>query len=233
VSDPKVTILICTFNGASTIAAAIESALAQKTKMPFEVFVVDDGSTDETAGIVRHMSEHDQRIWMKYSPRNSGLAFACNDGVKFADGDYFIRLDDDDLLHPDALESLCPMLNAGLADCSYCDRLSIDTETGVRRHIAVGPAIGPGWLSRLSDCGVMMRRDLFMELGGYRDIFWSEYDLYLRYLAKSHNPIRYVARPLYICAARPYGDNAKMREGWKELAGLWGEEKLREHGLGV
>src|SRR3990167_3662062 len=127
-NDPKITILICTFNGARTIAAAIESALAQKTQIPFEVFVVDDGSTDETAGIVRHMSEHDQRIWMKHLPRNSGLPLACNDGVKFSDGDYFIRLDDDDLIHPDALESLCPMLNAGLADWSYCDRLARSEE---------------------------------------------------------------------------------------------------------
>src|SRR3990167_5434167 len=76
-NDPKVTILICTFNGARTIAAAIESALAQETGIPFEVVVVDDGSSDGTSEVVIGIIRKDGRLKLDRIDKNVGLPAAC------------------------------------------------------------------------------------------------------------------------------------------------------------
>lgn len=235
-TKPKATILIATHNGAATIEAAVESALAQETIFPFDVLVVDDGSADstlDTVDSVRPSGKYARSIALS---RHAGLYAAANKGIEFSQADFITRLDDDDILPPDALERLLPMLEKGLADWSYGDRLTVDPETGRASRVCVGYPMAKDWIPRLSACGVMMRRDILLHLGGYRDMFWHEYDLYLRYMAAARRPVHYVPRPVYIHAARPRGASgadAKMRDGWRELAAEWGEAKLLDMGFPV
>lgn len=234
ITGPEATILICTHNGERTIRASVESVLSQKTKIPFEVVVVDDGSEDGTNEIAREMGETDNRVKFGRLSENSGLWFACNMGIKQSRGEYLMRLDDDDHLHPDALESLCRPLRDGHADWAYSDRGEMDVRTGTIRHVCTGPPGNPLNFSRLAACGVMMRRDLVRKAGGYRDIFWEEYDLLLRYETKAMLPIHYVPRPLYITTGRTHGSrqSPEMKKGWRQMVEAWGEDKLRAHGFG-
>lgn len=238
----KATILICSHNGARTIGAAIESSLRQKTDIPFELLVVSDGSTDNTDDIVRELGEVEARkqsgrVDFSFLPlrTNIGLPAACNAGLQLSRGQYFTRLDDDDIFFADAISSMCAPLNSGESDWSYCDRWVVDTETGLAKRFNVGPPDEGHWLSRLSACGVMMRRDLVMSLGGYKPIFWHEYDLYMRYLELVNKPPHYVRNAVYVCGGHTRGPtlaDAKMMDGWNELANIWGEDKLRSHGFG-
>lgn len=239
---PRVSILICSHNGARTIGAAIESALNQKTDIPFELIVVDDGSTDNTSEIVRKFGRAEAnklsgRIDFAFMPLrvNVGLSLACNTGLQLARGKYFTRLDDDDIFFADAISSMCPPLVSGESDWSYCDRLIVDAKTGLAKRFNVGPPSVDSWLSRLSACGVMMRRDLVMSLGGYRPVFWHEYDLYMRFLELTGKMPSYAQKAVYVCGGHTRcrtSADAKMMDGWKELAGIWGEDKLRSHGFG-
>jgi glycosyltransferase involved in cell wall biosynthesis len=98
VTAPNFSVIIAVWNGAATIARAIESVLGQ-SRPPHELIVVDDGSTDETAATVaRYGSE------VSYAfQANAGVAAARNRGAAMASGEWLAFLDADDWYYPDRL----------------------------------------------------------------------------------------------------------------------------------
>ena len=97
-SDPLVSVVITTFNTGRYLPETLESALAQ-TYPRFEIIVVDDGSTDDTAARV---APYLGRIRFLQRP-HGGLAAARNAGLAIANGDYIALLDADDLWLPEKL----------------------------------------------------------------------------------------------------------------------------------
>lgn len=95
---PLVSILITAYNAADTIAYTLESAIAQ-TWQRKEIIVVDDGSTDRTAEVVRQFK--DVKL---ICTENQGLSGAQNNAFPPSQGDYIQYLDADDLLAPDKIE---------------------------------------------------------------------------------------------------------------------------------
>ena len=99
---PLVTVIIPAYNYARFIADALKSVQSQSYQH-WECIVVDDGSTDDTSGVVRSFSEADRRI--KYVRQdNRGLAAARNSGIASSAGEYLQFLDADDLLEQRKLE---------------------------------------------------------------------------------------------------------------------------------
>lgn len=96
---PTVSVVIPTYNRAAFLAQAIRSVLAQ-TYTDFEVIVVDDGSADDTAAVVR--SFDDARVRYLYQT-NSERSVARNRGLEAAKGIYLAFLDDDDRYLPHKL----------------------------------------------------------------------------------------------------------------------------------
>lgn len=96
------------WNAERNIAAAIESVLAQSFR-DFELLVIDDGSEDETAGIVT--SYGDSRIRLLVNEKNLGLPETRNLGVLEACGDYVALCDSDDVAHPRRLEKQVAFLD--------------------------------------------------------------------------------------------------------------------------
>ena len=87
----KVSVVVPVYNGEKYLREALDSVLNQSAK-PFEVLVIDDGSTDTTVEIARQYGER-----IRYIRRsNGGAAAARNDGVKNATGNYIAFLDADD-----------------------------------------------------------------------------------------------------------------------------------------
>jgi len=102
------TIVIPVYNGEETLKAAIDSALAQ-TYDAFEVLVVDDGSTDRSAEIVRGYT--DPRLHLYQQP-NGGLNAARNTGIREGMGAYIGLLDADDIWEPTKLAKHAAHLDA-------------------------------------------------------------------------------------------------------------------------
>jgi tetratricopeptide (TPR) repeat protein len=96
---PTVSIVIPAYNHAPYLAQTISSALAQ-TWRDFEVIVVDDGSTDETAKVAAQFGDAIRYIRQD----NRGIAGARNTGIRHAYGEFVSLLDDDDLWERDYLE---------------------------------------------------------------------------------------------------------------------------------
>jgi glycosyltransferase involved in cell wall biosynthesis len=99
---PVVSVVIPAYNAERFIGTAIDSAAAQ-THTRTEILVVDDGSTDGTAAVVRSKAARDERIRLISQP-NLGVAAARNRGLAEARGAFFAPLDADDLWHPQKLE---------------------------------------------------------------------------------------------------------------------------------
>lgn len=95
----NISVVIPAYNAADTVGAAIESCL-QQTAPPFEIIVVDDGSSDETAKIA---TQYQQIRFISLS-ENAGPSAARNKGWNLATGDIIAFLDSDDTWHPKKLE---------------------------------------------------------------------------------------------------------------------------------
>jgi glycosyltransferase involved in cell wall biosynthesis len=91
-NKPLISVIIPVFNGERFIAEAIQSVLNQNYE-PLEMIVVDDGSTDATADVVKTFGEKIRYIYQE----NGGVAKARNTGLNAASGDYIAFLDADDL----------------------------------------------------------------------------------------------------------------------------------------
>jgi glycosyltransferase involved in cell wall biosynthesis len=96
---PLVSILIPAYNAEGSIADTLRSAIDQ-TWQPKEIIVVDDGSTDGTADVVRLVATKQVTL---VSTANQGLSAAVNHAYKLCQGDYIQELDADDLIAPDKI----------------------------------------------------------------------------------------------------------------------------------
>lgn len=93
----KIGVLIPVYNAAETIAATLDSVLAQ-TVLPYEICLVDDGSTDNSDSIIRQYAHGDNSIlWKIISQENAGLGAARNAGMQVMTADYIAFLDADDV----------------------------------------------------------------------------------------------------------------------------------------
>ncbi|HBB33982.1 MAG TPA: hypothetical protein DDZ80_13455 [Cyanobacteria bacterium UBA8803] len=122
---PKFSIVIPAYNASAYIADCLDSVLAQ-TEPDFEVIVVDDGSTDDTAEIVSRFS--DRRVHLVQRV-NGGLAAARNTGIAAAQGELVAFLDADDRWCPDKLATHRQALDENpQASVSYDWAAFIDTQ---------------------------------------------------------------------------------------------------------
>ena len=106
---PHVTIILPVYNGERYLCEAIDSVLAQ-TYCDFELWVVNDGSTDGTVTIVD--SYIDPRVRRIDNPHNMGLVDTLNRAFAMVETPYIARMDDDDIWHKKKLEFQMALLES-------------------------------------------------------------------------------------------------------------------------
>ena len=99
--SPLISVVLCSYNAQSTIAASIESVLNQ-TFTDYEFIIWDDSSTDNTPDVIKTFT--DKRIRMFFSETNRGLGKSLQLACKEARGKYIARMDNDDLCMPERLQ---------------------------------------------------------------------------------------------------------------------------------
>lgn len=113
-SSPRVSVIVPVYNVELYLEQCIESVLHQSFA-DFELFLVDDGSTDASAEICVKYAAQDTRVVL-ISQRNSGLAAARNAALRYARGDYVLFLDSDDWLDLDTLDEVVRAADRAGAD---------------------------------------------------------------------------------------------------------------------
>lgn len=175
---PVVTAVVRTYNRAALVGQAIESVLGQ-TFQDFELVVLDDCSSDNTAEVVRTYVERDARVRYIRQERNMGTGKGFNTANGAARGKYVAYLDDDDLWRPeklqqqvDAFES-CPervgLLTGGV---QYWN-----SDTGRRLKTWIPSKRGNIYWESLGQSGgifgppsvVMIRRRVLEDIGPFRE----------------------------------------------------------------
>ncbi|MBD2358952.1 glycosyltransferase [Tolypothrix sp. FACHB-123] len=101
VSTPKVSVVVPAYNVSAYLEAALSSVECQSFG-EYEVLIVDDGSTDQTAAVALTFCRRDPRFQL-LQKANGGLSSARNHGIRHARGKYIALLDGDDTYHPDKL----------------------------------------------------------------------------------------------------------------------------------
>lgn len=112
-----VSIIIPVYNCEKYIEKTIDSVLKQTYKN-FEILVINDGSTDNTLGILKKIQTNESRLII-INQSNRGVSTARNTGISYSSGDYIAFLDGDDIWHPTKLEEQLKALDEGFGAC-YC-----------------------------------------------------------------------------------------------------------------
>jgi len=162
-----VSVVIPCFNSAAFVREAAESVLAQ-TRPATEIIFVDDGSTDDTAAVLRALvAENPGRPLRMLAQANAGVAAARNSGIAVAQGRYILPLDADDRIAPAMLATCAAVLDAD-PDVAvvFTDRRDFGASSGVF------PA-GVFDLARLKyfnqiPYAALYRRQAWSAVGGYQ-----------------------------------------------------------------
>jgi glycosyltransferase involved in cell wall biosynthesis len=195
-----VSVIIPAFNQGQFIAQTIRSVLNQNLA-DFELIVVDDGSTDNTAQVVNGFN--DPRVGYVYQ-KNRGLAGARNTGIRSTQAPFLSFLDSDDLFLPQNLELLVSALqekpDAGLA---AGQAIPIDENGNRVGRLFDNPISKDSSMFLLGNpiqVGSMMIRRSWQETAGYFDESlrsYEDWDLWLR-MAKLGCPMTWVPRPVFL-----------------------------------
>jgi glycosyltransferase involved in cell wall biosynthesis len=182
---PDVSTVIPTRDRAGLLARTLRSALSQRG-VDLEVIVVDDGSTDDTANVVR--SADDPRVRLIDHDRAAGVSTARNSGIEAARGTWIAFLDDDDLWAPtklarqlrSATDARAIWVYTGAVKIDLADRVVGGTPPPSPREVM---ARLPRWSLVPGGCsGVIVSRETLARTGDFdpRLTNLADWDLWIR-----------------------------------------------------
>lgn len=217
--SPKITVLMSVYNGEKYIKEAIDSILFQTFK-DFEFLIINDGSTDRTAEIIRSYS--DQRIKIHKNKENFGLTKSLNIGLKLARGEYIIRQDADDISMSERLEKELDFLETHKDYAVVGTFVKIMNENSKIIRLLKRP-VNDGQIREFlkkDNCithgSSMIRMESFYDVGFYDESMErsQDYELWLR-ISKKY---RMANIPEYLYIWRNHKDNIEAKyKGEQEI----------------
>ena len=234
---PLVSVVMPVYNSEKFLAEAIESILTQ-TFTNFELIIVDDGSTDGSAKIIRAYERRDERIRFVQLGENMGDAGARNAGIALASGKYIAGMDSDDISLPERLQQQVAFLESHLAiggvgthaNFVYEDLQYKSARKPPEHHalILLEHFLGDPFVH----ASLMLRRDLFLEFGGYDHTmrYCSDCDFMTRLMGR--HDIANIPERLYLYRRHlgqltshrnPKRDQDLLLMRTRRLERIWGE----------
>ena len=224
-----ISVIVCCYNDGRFLRWALESLVQQTVPHDqFELVLVNDGSSDDTENVALSFQETLNLRYLR-NDFNQGLPASCNLALRQASGKYTIRLDADDFFEPTILEKMRAVLGSNETDLVYSDRWEFIEASGETRYVSLEPFS----IFRLIACGTIFLTERLLEIGGYRRLFWEEYDLYMRYLTNTKTEPVYIPEALYTYRIRTgsmTADDERKKQGWKQLKELWPAAALAKFG---
>lgn len=168
---PKVSVVVCSYNGGSTLRACLES-MRKLNYSDYEVILIDDGSTDNTQAIARDFPEIHN-----FKQENKGLSVARNKGIELSTGEIIAYTDSDCMVDPDWLYYLVQELLEG----KYVAVGGPNISPPAAHHIQAAVIAAPGGPSHvlindtdaehIPGCNMAFWKSGLVEIGGFDKAF--------------------------------------------------------------
>lgn len=201
---PKFSIIMCNFNQEKFIEQTIASVLNQ-TFQDWELVIVDDCSTDNSLSVIEKYKV-DKRIRLLRHKKNLGYTAALKTGISNISSDLFGILDSDDVLTPDALESMysahIEYPDAGLiySQFMYCDENLRPTQTGYCKQI-------PSNKTTLDSDAVShfktFKVKFYNQTEGYKEEILHAQDKDISYKMEEVSQLKFIDKVLYHYRVQP------------------------------
>jgi glycosyltransferase involved in cell wall biosynthesis len=225
--QPIVSILMTAYNREPYIAEAIDSVL-RSTYTNFELIIVDDRSTDNTAAIASQYAQKDNRIRVYVNETNVGQFDNRNKAASYARGKYLKYLDSDDKIYDFGLQYCveqmekwpeCGIGMVLLYDMGVEDSVCMSSEKIVhdhffdRQYLTIGPS------------GTIIRRDKFEEIGGFDTRFGVVSDVYFNISMASASPVLLLQKAFFYYREHE-GQERNNEEGYLKFGYLYFKELI-------
>ena len=199
----KLSIIIPVYNVESYLRQCFDSAIYPELE-GYEIIAVNDGSTDASPAICREYAERYPHLVRTVTTPNGGLSHARKTGMELAQGEYWLFLDSDDYLSPQAVPEMLETIEQGFDICFF-DYVNV-TETGkVLKYVRSCPREGTFTLESYPEllfempnaCCKLWRRSLFTDNNIlFPDKLWYE-DL-------ATSPRLYIHAKKIVSASKPW-----------------------------
>lgn len=187
--NTKISVLMSIYNETeSQIKESVSSILSQSF-VNYELIVVCDNPDRDDIDAIMSLYQ-DERIRLAYNEKNIGLALSMNKAAKMAKATIFARMDADDIALPTRLEEEYNILQEGNVDVVFSDFSYIDDASNDIKQLHSYPEIVDGIVpskiiattpTLIHHPTVMMRREMYERVGGYRDFPCAQdSDLWMR-----------------------------------------------------
>jgi glycosyltransferase involved in cell wall biosynthesis len=222
-----ISFIIPAYNEETLLTATLQAVRGAATAVgaPYEIIVVDDGSTDRTSEIAKTQGARVVAVNLRQ------IGAARNAGAKVAIGDLFVFVDADTLVPPEVLRSALAALRAG----------AVGGGSGVRQDSGE-PAWGPplmavatrlmrtaGWAA---GCFIFVRADVFRRVGGFDERYFASEEIHLSRAVKKHG--RFVIVPDAVITSGRKGRLFTTRQFlWQFVQALWPPTLRRRDRLGM
>lgn len=224
---PTVSVIIPVLNRAKLIGRAMQSVLNQ-TELPLELIVVDNGSTDETVGVVKNFFLHNRESdcdFILAKEEKRGAWAARQKGLELAKGEYVYFLDSDDAMKPELIERATEVLKKDSEIDIVCWKSRINLLSGKKRVTRLSGSYPLEYHlihGMLNTVGYMVRKSYLEKTGGWQKPLevWDDYELGLRLLLKKPRIklINKVLVEIHIQERSITGVNFKSKSGLWEKA---------------
>jgi len=181
-SAPRVAAAVTHFNHARYLPAALAS-LHRQTRPPDEVFVIDDGSTDDNARRVFDEQEALYPAWTFLRQENAGPGVARNRCLQESTSDFFLPFDSDNIAAPELVQTLLGAVLRDGRDAATCHMLAFtDSEDLEEERYAFryAPTGGPRILTALEnvfgDTCALFRAKALSAVNGFETVRWSPHE---------------------------------------------------------
>ena len=225
-------------NGGSELPGTLDSVLAQR-EVDLEFVVVDDGSSDETAGVLARYAREDQRLRV-LTQANAGLSKALIAGCAVARAEFIARQDGGDVSLPGRFARQLALIRGnpdiGFVSCWTCfegpnqEPLTIE-KGGMETADAIDPlrTFGPHGVTIGPSChpSVLFRRSCYERAGGYRSAFRYGQDWDLWYRMSEHGLFALVPQILYLARMTLNGISLTRKRDQAALSALSREAAAR------
>lgn len=229
-TEPCVSVVITLFNYSEYIYECLDSVCASNTSGltgGFEVLVIDDGSTDDSANMVEEYIEKSKTpICLVRKLFNTGIGDARNVGLKIARSPYVFILDADNWIYPNCLSTLYSVLNSS----SYAGVYGIINKFDNYSKEGIGLLSCFEWDVRelvkgaYIDAMAMFDRNVLLNRGGYSTeliqygwLGWEDYDMWLK-LAQSNYTCKLVPQILSAYRVHPSSEINIMNQYLTSMA---------------